>query len=266
MTDTASGTDDSVLYAALDKAWKSTCKAVLKGEIGDLKDYREYLKKYTDPVEYRRSFISGKEVSISSSRFNSNARFLDNNEAAEYNSRLAAMPLGINSIKDMDSVAEAISERACYAGNIVLGNSAHVARSHRVVNTNYALECQDIYDGKYVAYASSMRYPEYFFGGGVGSVSQFCIKTQENYKMARCMETIHMNITSDCYFCASLENCSDCMFSFNQKHKRFLIGNLQLQKDDYAALKDKLLAEIRETLQRDKSVISIAEIIGGQRG
>ncbi len=258
-------TDDDT-YAALNRAWKSTCKAVLKDEVGDLLDYRDYLKRYTDPMETRKSSISGEDVSVSSGRFGSDARFLGNSEAAEYERRLAAMPLDINSIKDMDSMVEAISERACYAGNIVLGNSSNVVRSHRVVNTNYALECQDIYDGKYVAYSSSMRYPEYFFGGGVGGNAQFCIKTQENFRMARCMETIHVNVASDCYFSASLENCSDCMFSFNQQSQHFLIGNLQLQKDAYVALRDKLLAEIRDTLQRDKSVISIAEIIGGTHG
>jgi len=100
----------------------------------------------------------------------------------------------------------------------------------------------------------------------VGSTSQFCIKTQENYKMVRCMETVHINIASDCYFSASLENCSDCMFSFNQQSKHFLIGNRQLQKDSYLALKGKLLAEIRDTLQRDKSVASISEIMGGSHG
>ncbi len=262
---TVQGTDDD-LYATLDKAWKSTCKIVLKDEIGDLQDYRDYLKKYTDPMESKRSFLSGTDVSISSGRFGSDARFLSNSEVAEYDRKLSAMPLDINSIKDMDSLVEAVSERVCYAGNIVLGNSAHVALSHRVVNTNYALECQDIYDGKYVAYSSSMRSPEYFFGGGLGGDAQFCIKTQENFRMSRCMETIHVNIASDCYFCASLENCSDCMFSFNQQSKRFLIGNLQLQKDTYAPLKGKLLAEIRDTLQRDRSVISIADILGGTRG
>lgn len=266
MTETAHETDDDDLYASLNKAWKSTCKIVLKDEVGDLLDYRDYLKKYTDPVETMRSFLSGEEVSISSGRFGSDARFLSNSEAAEYDRRLAATPLDINAIKDMDSIVEAVSERACYAGNIVLGNSAHVARSHRVVNTNYALECQDIYDGRYVAYASSMRYPEYFFGGGVGGNAQFCIKTQENFRMARCMETIHVNVASDCYFSASLEDCNDCMFSFNQRSRHFVIGNLQLQKDAYAALKDKLLGEICDTLQRDKSVISIAEIIGGTHG
>ena len=81
------------------------------------------------------------------------------------------------------------------------------------------------------------------------------------------METLHLNIASDCYYSASLENCNDCIFSFNQKNRHFLIGNLQMEKDAYNALKDKLLAEIRDTLQRDKSVISIAELIaGGEEG
>ncbi|MDD5172393.1 MAG: hypothetical protein PHF60_05150 [Candidatus ainarchaeum sp.] len=250
----------------LDRAWKSTCKIVLGDEIGDLLEYRDYLKRYTDPMEVRKSSLSGVDVTISSGRFSEDARFLSNSEAAEYDRKLAAMPLDINSIKDLDSLVEAVSERVAYAGNIVLGNSSGVLRSHRVVNTHYALECQDIYDGKYVAYASSMRCPEYFFGGGLGGNAQFCIKSQENYKMVRCMETMHINVASDCYYSTSLENCSDCIFSFNQRSKHFLIGNLPLPKDKYLGLKGKLLAEIRDTLERDKSLVSIAEIVAGASG
>ncbi len=254
---------DEAAYGPLNRAWKSTCKIVLGDDIGDLLDYRDYLKRYTDPMEVRKSAFSGADVTISSGRFGSNARFLGNSEAAEYDRKLAAMPLDINSIKDLDSLVEAVSERAAYAGNIVLGNSTGVLASHRVVNTNYALECQDIYDGKYVAYASSMRCPEYFFGGGLGGNAQFCIKSQENYKMTRCMETMHINVASDCYYSASLENCSDCLFSFNQRSRHFLIGNLALPKDKYLGLKGKLVSEMRETLQKDKSLASIAEIVAG---
>lgn len=265
MAHTTDGIDEAA-YGPLNKAWKSTCKIVLGDEIGDLLDYRDYLKRYTDPMELKKSAISGVDVTISSGRFGSNASFLSNSEAAEYDRKLAAMPLDINSIKDLDSLVEAVSERAAYAGNIVLGNSPHVVRSHRVVNTAYAMECQDIYDGKYVAYASSMRCPEYFFGGGLGGNAQFCIKSQENYKMVRCMETMHINVASDCYYSVSLENCSDCLFSFNQRSKHFLIGNLPMPKDKYLRLKGKLIAEIRETLKRDKSLLSIAEIVGGKHG
>jgi len=265
MAHEAHGIEEDV-YGPLNKAWKATCKAVLKDDIGNLLDYQDYLRRYTDPMELKRSSLSGAGVTISSGCFSKDARFISNSEIPEYDRKLAAMPLDINSIKDIDSVIEATSERAYYAGNIVLGNSAHVVRSHRVVNANYALECQDVYDAKYVAYATSMRFLEYFFGGGVGSTSQFCIKTQENYRMVRCMETVHINVAADCYFSASLEHCSDCMFSFNQRSRQFLIGNLQLQKDSYMTLKDKLLAEIRDTLQRDKSVVSIADLMGGKHG
>ncbi|MBI5046375.1 hypothetical protein HZC07_01445, partial [Candidatus Micrarchaeota archaeon] len=151
------------------------------------------------------------------------------------------------------------------AGNIVLGNSSNTTNCNRCVNVNYALECQDMYDGKYIAYSSSMRNANYSFGIAVGGDTEFCIKTLENYHMVRCMETVHINTAADCYFCASLENCTNCIFSFNQRSKHYLIGNLQLTKEKYAELKSKILTEVGDELKRKKRVTSIIEIISGAR-
>lgn len=253
-------------YDALNGAWKKTCKILLDEEIGDLSAYRDYLKKFTEPIEQKKSSISGKPVIVTSGKFPKDARFISNEEAGQYISMMKGEPLDINKIKDIDSIREAVSERAYFAGSIVLGNSSHVELSHRCVNLHYGYECQDIYDGKYVAFATAMKGPEYFFGGSVGSMSQFCIKTFENYKMMRCLETLHCNIASDCYFSATLENCVDCIFSFNQRDRRNLVGNVELQKDEYLALKKKLIGEAREMLISKKSIPSISEIIGGHNG
>ena len=70
-------------------------------------------------------------------------------------------------------------------------------------------------------------------------------------------------MSSDCYYSANCENCSDCMFSFNLRNKRHTVGNVQLPREKYLGLKKKLVGEILGELLPRKRVISIAEILGG---
>jgi hypothetical protein len=55
------------------------------------------------------------------------------------------------------------------------------------------------------------------------------------------------------------------MFSFNQRHKSYLIGNVQLTKEKYGELKAKLVGEIRDEFKRKKKLPSVIEIISGNR-
>lgn len=248
----------------LNKAWRNTCKILLGKEVGDMLEFSDYLKKYTDPIEKRKSFLSGKDVTISSNRISKNARIIGHEEMKEYEARIGSLSLNINDVKDIDSIVRALQERVCYAGNIVLGNSHNVADSHRCVNTVYAYNCQDVYDGKYVAYTTSIRSPEYSFGCCFGGDIQFCIKVLDPYKQTRCLETYHCNVASDSYYSASLEDCTNCIFSFNQRNKHYLIGNAPLAKEKYAQLKAKLVSEIADELKRKKSLPSVIEIISGK--
>ncbi|MFH1221760.1 MAG: hypothetical protein V1492_01610, partial [Candidatus Micrarchaeota archaeon] len=145
---------DSESYNPLNKAWKNTCKILLGEEAGDLLEFRDYLKRYTDPLDKRKSILSGKDVTISSNRIPKNACVIGLEEMNEYQKKTTNMSLNINEIKDIDSIVAAVREKAFYAGNVVLGNSQHVMDSHRCINTSYALECQDVYDGKYVAFTT----------------------------------------------------------------------------------------------------------------
>lgn len=250
--------------AQINRAWGNTCKVLLGTEAGDLLEFTDYLKRYTDPIEMRKSALSGKDVSISSKRIPKTAPVMSQDELEEYTNKMSKIPFDINKIKDIDSIMEAAREKAYYTGNVVLGNSTNVLDSHRCVNTNYAIGCQDVYDGKYVAYTTSIRKPEYSFGCCWGGEIQFCIKILDPYKMARCMECFHINVASDLYYCGSMEDCNNCMFSFNQRNKSYLIGNVQLSKERYNELRHKLVAEIVEDFKKNKKVPSIIDIILGK--
>lgn len=245
----------------LSKAWKSTCKLLLGEEIGELETYRDYLKKYSDPMSTKISAISGKEVYVSSDKFCQRATFLSHEEIPEYEQKTKKFKLNINEIKDIDSIINAAQENFQYVGNVVLGNSRDAISCHRCVNTSYALECQDIYAGKYVAYSSSVRDAEHAFGASGGGNLNFGIRTLEVFKLMRSFETLRCYSSADLYYCASCEDCSNCLFSFNLRSKNYHIGNLQFNREKYLALKEKLLADVRDELKAKKAAISMVDII-----
>ena len=128
------------LYEDLNKAWKSTCRIVLGDEVGELKDYEYWLKEHVPQVDKRKSAASGKEIAVATNDYCTGARFVAQEESQER--RVEA--LTINEIKDIDSVARAISEKWEYIGNKVLGNSSHVESSDTIADSQYVYDATNI--------------------------------------------------------------------------------------------------------------------------
>lgn len=251
----------------LNLSWKKTCRVLLGEDIGNLNEYEEWLLRYVNPFGMEKSAISGKDVIVSSDNVCSGAKFLSLDEVDQYMNKVGKTKININDIKDFDSLIEATCERAYYVGNIVLGNSINVETVNRCINSSFIYKTQDVYDCKFVGCSSVLRFAEYIFGGNaIGEGSKFNIKTFETYKNVRCMETIRNYVASDCYFTGSLENCSNCLFSFNQRNKNYMIGNHQFTRGEYLKLKEKLIEDIRETLKAKKGVPSLIDIINGGGG
>ncbi|MFA5077772.1 MAG: hypothetical protein WC488_05095, partial [Candidatus Micrarchaeia archaeon] len=224
-------------------------------------NYERYLRRYVGGVEVKKSALSGKDVFIDARNIYDGAKFMSYYEMKEYEKRTRTLPLDVNDIKDLDSLVQAISERAYYGGNIVLGNSKEVSESSRCTDSSSVHGSYDIFNGKYIGYCCAVRFGEYIFGCNWVGETKFCISGHETYKDVRCLEMMRFYWCSDCYYCSSVEACTNCMFSFNLRNKSYMVGNVQLQKDEYAKLKDKLVGEMRETLRAKKALPSIIDII-----
>ncbi len=246
---------------AVNDAWKDTCRIILRREIGDLWGYSDYLSKHNEPRGERISTISGKKVFLAAAPICKGAKFISNDEMEEYTRRTDAAGFNINDIKDIDSVVRAFGENFCYSGNIVGGDSREVYESDCCFNSGFVYRSTGVYDSKYIVYSSEDRWGEYLFGCNWTGENRYLIKCYETYKLLRCMEALRTYIGSDCYYVANLEDCSDCMFTFNQRSKRNLIGNLKLPKEKYEGMKEKLVAEIADTLERKKAVPTMVDII-----
>ncbi len=245
----------------VNSAWLDTCRVVLGGEVGGLDSFEPYLLKNIEPMAQKKSGISGQPLWIGTDYFPSDAVFIGHDEAEAFGKKTSEARLDLNQIKDIDSIASAVREKVAYTGNILLGKSEHVEQSHRSTNAFFVKRSLEVSDSKYVAYSSLHRFCENIFGCRYTGDAKFGIRGTQFYRSLRCFEVILTMNCSDCYYTANMEGCENCMFSFNQKSKRHMIGNIPLPKDKYLSLKASLQAQMREELQSKKEIMGVADIL-----
>ncbi|MCX6771756.1 MAG: hypothetical protein NTX79_06905 [Candidatus Micrarchaeota archaeon] len=247
----------SATYAALDKAWKSTCRVLFGEEVGELAPFAGWLKEYVYATRPEKSMLSGKPIAITMDDYSQKASFISLDEV-DFGKK--ASPLPLNDLKDIDSLVRAASERISYTGNVVLGNSSYVEGSTGVLDSHYVLDSAMVNKSKYIAYSRWETDVEYCFGGIGTTLGQFMVKDSGS-NLTRCFECHMANDLSDCYFCAKTINCKECIFCFGAENQSHCIGNTKLPRDKYAELKKKLLAEMAQALRRDKRIFSLLKIV-----
>ncbi|MFH1393698.1 MAG: hypothetical protein ABII71_03465 [Candidatus Micrarchaeota archaeon] len=248
----------SETYAELNKAWKATCRMIFKEEVGELGEFENYLKEAVIGKDV--ASVSGKPLWVTSEHYCGNAKFIEFGKDAVPN----AKPLDINSIKDIDSLLEGISENVIYSGNKILGNSKLVEHSDAIVDGTFILNSSSIQKGKCEAYVYMIHDGEFAFGSTSSGDSSHIIRCFYNNSMRRCFECSTCVGVSDGYYCYNTMNCTDLMFCFHLRAKHNMIGNVQLEKEKYQELKEKLVAELCDEMKRKKRAdFSIINVFNG---
>ncbi|MEM3422514.1 MAG: hypothetical protein QXF86_00785 [Candidatus Bilamarchaeaceae archaeon] len=249
-------------YAMLNSKWLSTTKIIFKDEIGELSDYAQWLKEYLPNLGKRKSYVSGKEVTLVRDYYPSRALFISADEIKD----IEMKPLTINEIKDIDSIINAVSEKWMYAGNKILGNSNFVESSDLIIDSQYVIDSADISESTYVFGSSLIRKgSKYIFGSHFGGNGEFIVRTGAFFNVKRVFESFIITDSSDIYFSHLCEGCNELLFSFFQKNKSYCIGNLQLSKDKYFSLKNKIISEVAYELKKHKKFPSLFEIISNKK-
>lgn len=236
------------LLETLDHSFRTTCKVVLGKEIGGIEEWGSWLAEYAKKPPARKSHLSNREVYPASRQYPEGARFIHFDEI-DFKRRFE--PLSINEMKDIDSIIEALGERLCYSGSVVLGNSKEVENSSSITDSFFIYNCNSVWKSKYLAYSSYAKECSNLFGAHDVVSSEYMIRTSCAGGMKgnkRCFESNMISASSDSYYSVYLEGCSDCMFSFYQKGKRNLIGNTPLPKEKYASVKKSLLEQAVDEL------------------
>ncbi|MEM2138441.1 MAG: hypothetical protein QW568_05105 [Candidatus Anstonellaceae archaeon] len=242
----------------LNADFKRTCKIIFGQEIGELSEFAPYLKEMMFPHKLVKSSVSGKPVIVSSHHYADSATYVSQDEVE----KRRVSPLDINDIKDIDSLFEAASERAVFCGNKLFGKNVNVSEGDNIADCIDVLHSHDIYNSKYVAYCSIGRVSDSIYGVSIFWKCNHAIRCSEcTFSGAqRCFECYYSTGISDSYFTFNCTGCQNCMFCFNLRGKNYMVGNLQLPKERYLELKQKLISEMAEKLKADKRLFSMGDI------
>jgi len=244
---------------AMGKRWKSACKVLFGQELGGMEKYVSWLLENNDPIVRRKSSLSGKEVSFAAGDYAEGSKWVSFDEV-DFGKK--SEPISPNDLKDINSLASALQERFSYCGNIILGNSGFVEKSSNISDSFYMNCAGKLGDCKYISHTTLGRLCEDCFGcNGIGE-SKVCVKCYETFRDNRCLEVWMCQRCSDLYYCHNLSSSQDCMFSFNLKGARNMIGNVQLEQGQYRKIKAALLGQMKDELEAKKRLPSLVELAG----
>ncbi len=240
-------------YARVNSSFKSLSKTLFGREIGELSEFDAYFREMLLPHTIAKSSVSGKEVLLSNGLYPKGARFVSQDEAQD----LKIGPLGIDQIKDIDSLLDAVSGRAAYCGNKVFGKNFNAEGVDNCVESSNVIFCNNNYHVKDAAYCSQVREAEAIFGVTTFPFIRHSMRCVEGMNLTRGFETYYTTNSSDMYYAFNCSGCTNCMFAFNLRNKSNCIGNLELGKERYNELKAKLVAEIAGELAKKKRIFSM---------
>ncbi|MBS3069355.1 hypothetical protein J4441_03235 [Candidatus Micrarchaeota archaeon] len=250
---------ETQMHLLFEKKWQGLCRLIFKEEIGPLSLYAKWLCELNEPIVRRKSCISGKEVAYAIGEYAQDAKWISLDEV-DFSKKWEA--LSINSIKDIESLVEALSERFYYAGNVVLGNCDNVQNSSNISDSYNIYDCSAFGNSKNLCHCTYGRLSEDSMGcNGLGE-SMHCLHCYDAFRNKRCFELWLTQNCSDCRYSHNLGNCIECMFCFHVQNKKHAIGNLELPLSKYLSIKEGLLAQMAEKLRRDKRLPNLAEMVG----
>lgn len=247
------------LLAKLDPMFRTTCRTVLKAEVGGLAELKGFLTSTAEPLTKRKSSVSGEDVHLYYREYPGRGRFVSDAELG----KLKAPELDINKMKDIDSLVVEVKDNFYYCGDKHLGKSIEVLDSDGVMDSGFVLESNAVYNSQYSAYSNILLSSKFIFGCTYAAFCNSMINGYHNYRSGRFFQSGYSHFSSDLYFCWHMDTCEDCMFSMGQRNARCMIGNVEFAREKYLALKEKLLGEIAEKIREQKAFPSIFEMAGG---
>ncbi|MFA5106429.1 MAG: hypothetical protein WC506_05735 [Candidatus Micrarchaeia archaeon] len=243
----------------IEAGFQSVCKILFGREVGTLGEFEPYLKETLFHFSIFPSSKSGKEVFMSGNKALKGSTFLAQDETRINSAR----PLGINEIKDIDSLLARVRENSAFCGSKTFGRDLNTSHVDNCTDSTDSHFCHNIFQVKNSAYCSYVREADYVYGVSAFPYSRQCIRIVEGTYANRSFECYYASEISDCYFCMNCIATKSAMFSFNMRNKSYAIGNNQLDKGTYAKIRSHLLEQMADELEKKKRLFSIADLAAG---
>ena len=246
-------TDKSVI----DEAFAKTCAIVLGERLPEgIDGYAAYLKRNVRRNDIQKSAASGKEVHRSDHCCFFELpidRLLTMDEAREAGEKLK---IGKDAAEGI-TIANAhkmISGISFFCTEYRDGMNINIIECATAGDSAHCYRCTAAVFSKYSGYSFWPRNGEHMFGCGSALSSEFCVRCFNSVKLSRSFECDFCRNCSGLYFSHNCENVHDSMFCFNAKNLKYAIGNVEVGREKFMALRRQLLALARQELAAKKGL------------
>jgi hypothetical protein len=246
----------------VEASFSHTAKLVLGRDLFPMGKYVNWLSGNLPRYAKHKSIVSGRSVFVGDyGKYFSipKERMIKEDEAFKLVELAKPIP-GIESIT-LDNAHEFMENIAFFSLDIYAGNNSNIIDCQSYADSKNCFTCFPCVGNKNSAYNFWPRSSERVFGASVLFDSSSCMNCSQSVKLTRCFEVDSSRDCSDCYFCHNCENVHESMFCFNTKNKKYAIGNVELGKEKYIEIKNRVLKEIGSSLEKDgKLELSVRSI------
>lgn len=238
----------------IERAFSSTVNIILKRKLENIDNYVEYLSQYSE-VSYRtKCVITGKPLPMPKDvpKEVIEKRICDWNIVIKFWDRF---PLGDENFIDsagFSGLSDAMKEKCIVPHGQQFENNINNIDCTITIGSQNCLKVVAPILSQYLAYSYWGRYCAYLFGCNSVLNSEFCIRSYFSLDLKRGFEVDNCLHCADIYFSHNCEGVQDSMFCFNTKSKSHALGNVELELSKYTNIKNKLLQEISESLEKNK--------------
>lgn len=122
-----------------------------------------------------------------------------------------------------------------------------VYNSTDVIKSDTIYGCEKIYcsldcrNSKNLVYCDGVGDSEYVLASERSVNSRFCIRVADSANCTNSYAVACSNNVSDSFFIEDCGNVHDCMFCAHVSNKEYCIGNVQLEKEQYEIIKQKII-------------------------
>jgi len=242
--------------AVIERAFSDVSKVILGKSLGSIDKYAEWLVKYNYGRESCKSCASGKSLTLYEHAdffWIPRDRMMNREEADFAAERVHLQPQDAESLS-MQNISQKLASVAFFCPELQVGNLKNNIDCPVNFTAANCYKCVLAIEAKQCACSYWPRDSEYLFGANEVRSSSFCMNCYHSETLKRCFEMDSCTACSDCYFCHNIENCHDCMFCFNVKNLKNAVGNVELPREQYLAVKKKVLEQINAEIAKTNGV------------
>lgn len=145
--------------------------------------------------------------------------------------------------KEVNSLEEVIDlwKSIDYSATERVYNSANVIKSDPIYRCENVYQCTNCGDSKNIIFCDGCYNSTYVLASQRSENINFCIRVDDSSSCSNCYSVICSSKISNSFFIQDCSNLFECIFCSHISNKSYCIANMQLEKEEYYAIKEEII-------------------------